>query len=120
MKTGTEIIAQGDVLFMRVDSIPDDATERKPAAEHVVAHSETGHHHVARAAGLRVFDSPHDPLESYLRAPGAIEVRHERGYDTHETVELLGKLEEVLDGNAVWKVRRQRQQTPEGMQRVVD
>ena len=41
----TRCAAQGDVMFIRVDTIPAGAKEESGAGPVVVAHSETGHHH---------------------------------------------------------------------------
>jgi hypothetical protein len=46
MITVKTIGAQGDVLFRRVAKIPDNATLQQRHGAIVVAHSETGHHHV--------------------------------------------------------------------------
>lgn len=131
MKTIANTGAQGDVLFVRVEEIPDDAKREPEAEEYVVAHSETGHHHVARRGkdrSLSVYSTA-DPLVGYLEFRGGPQpIEHLRSFDTHETLELLerasetvGKIDAVLDEQpARFKVIRQRQQTPEGMQRVVD
>jgi hypothetical protein len=121
-KTITKIGAQGDVLFIRADSIPKGATPYPEAAEYIVAHSETGHHHVAKGRGLRHYKTE-DPLTDYLEVRGPTTVRHNRGFDTHETVELLHRIDEALDDAATptyFKVLRQRQHTPDGWARVVD
>ena len=110
--------AQGDVLFLEVDAVPSGCTEAKRDERNqlVVAHSETGHHHVVDTAGARLWNVPGDPLTSYLETPTvpgfgagsfapAIEVRHLRGFDTHGTLKLPGE-------GRVWEVRRQR--TPAG------
>lgn len=100
---------QGDVAFMRVSGMPKDC---EPAKDTIVAHSETGHHHVA--SGCALFTTP-DPFTCYLRleAPTA-EVTHLRPFDTHEPIELLG------GKDAVWMVRRQREHSPWGDRMVMD
>lgn len=109
MKTIEKICAQGDIVFVRVDALPSEA---KAAKDKIVAHSETGHHHVA--VGAAVFDVG-DPMICYLRleAPTA-EIQHHRPYDTHETIALGGGV------GAVWQGRRQREHTPQGWRRVED
>lgn len=116
MKEITKIGAQGDVLFRRVASLPDGVVERKREGAIVVAHSETGHDHRIEARCLTHFEVPSDPLVCYLRMEGAgeVDVVHHRAWDTHETMRLLGKPGDV------WEVRRQREWTPEGWQRVQD
>jgi hypothetical protein len=114
MKTIKTSAAQGDVMFLRINEIPADATP--VAAEdgrHILAHSETGHHHAMRADGVAYFRGP-DPFTCYLRVDGSrvgAEVTHERPFDTHETVLLTP---------GSWLVRRQREYVPQGYRMVQD
>lgn len=102
-------VFQGDVMFVRVDALPKDA---KATKDNIVAHSETGHHHVAERA--KVFTVP-DGETLYMSAIGkSIDVVHKRPTDTHETIRLLG------EPGAIWKIRRQREYVPEGWRRVED
>jgi hypothetical protein len=114
MKMIKKMAAQGDVMFVRIDEIPADVTPVEPEQNrHILAHSETGHHHVTRADGVAYFRGP-DPFTCYLRvdAIGAgAEVIHERPWDTHETVLLTP---------GSWLVRRQREYVPAGFRMVVD
>lgn len=87
METKT-IAAQGDLLALTVDEWPGGLVRRTGEAPEVVAHSETGHHHVARAAGLEVWDDPADPFTCYLRAEGPITIEHLRPWHTHESVPM--------------------------------
>lgn len=112
MKTATKCAAQGDVYFRRVEAMPEGAEEKgKPGEPVVVAHSETGHHHVARGEAVRLFGVS-DPMVCYLSIgePYA-DVEHLRPHDTHETIRLPAGL---------WEVRRQREHAPEGWRRVED
>lgn len=113
MKTIQKIGAQGDVMFVRVSAIPADA-KTVPATDgrHVVAHSETGHHHVTRADGTVFYEGPADPFTCYLRVDGAFaDIEHLRPFDTHETVRLE---------RGTWMARRSREYVPEGFRRVED
>ena len=124
------IAAQGDVLFRRVGGIPANARESAQTGKGpiVVAHSETGHHHVIESSGVTLFDllapsfsgvSPPtvNPLISYLKLDGAFaDVVHRRSHDTHETLRLLG----AENGPAYYEVRRQREHTPLGWRRALD
>lgn len=123
--------AQGDVLFVRVEAIPEGAVRQPEAEEYVVAHSETGHHHVARKHGRDVsLYHTGDPCVSYLEFRGGPQpIEHLRSFHTHETVELLERADATLDKidealsdaePARFMIIRQRQLTPEGWQRVVD
>ena len=103
--------AQGDVLFRRVHTIPAAARQQTRNGPLIVAHSETGHHHTIEAEGVIHFEVS-DPLICYLRVDADhADVVHHRPYDTHATLRLP-------TGN--WEVRRQREHTPEGWQRVED
>lgn len=105
--------AQGDVLFRRVKALPEGAAPEERQGPIVVAHSETGHHHVIGDDGVVRF-TVDDPMVCYLQIDGAYaDVVHKRPFDTHATVRLLG-------GGSVYEVRRQREWTPEGWRRVED
>lgn len=115
--------AQGDLMFVRVDSgpyavdVPSDLTEARPEKGRViVAHSETGHNHEVDAVTARLMEG-RDPLVAYLMptGPGVIAVEHLRPWDTHETVGLS-----CPTGKEIWEVRRQEEWTPEGWRRVED
>lgn len=103
--------AQGDVLFLRVDHIPETAKPDKRDGPIVVAHSETGHHHSIEAEGVIRYDAG-DSMVCYLQVEGDdVDVIHHRSFDTHATLRLEpGK----------WAVRRQREYSPQGWRRVED
>jgi hypothetical protein len=106
--------AQGDVFFKRIASVPNDAVAVKRKGALIVAHSETGHHHVIEDPCV-LFEVPGNPLVAYLQLEGACaDVVHQRPWDTHETMRLLGEI------GAVWEVRKQREWAPEGWRRVAD
>jgi hypothetical protein len=112
--------AQGDVMFRRVRAVPDGFEKSTAEGPIVVAHSETGHHHVVEDLSCFHFVSPRDTMVAYLQlgdgcaAGGGVDVVHKRPFDTHETLRLLGKPGDVFE------VRRQREWTPEGWRRVED
>jgi hypothetical protein len=115
MKAIKNIGAQGDVLFRKVASVPKEAKKVERKGPMVVAHSETQHHHVVEDP-CAMFEVPGNSLVAYLQLEGAdgVAVVHQRPWDTHETLRLLGKPGDVFE------VRRQREWTPEGWQRVAD
>jgi hypothetical protein len=116
MKTVSIMAAQGDVLFRRVDSLPAGVRREPREGPIVVAHSETGHHHVV-ASEQAEFYSTANPLVGFLRFDGAFaDVEHLRPYHTHETLRLLGNDDEP----AFYEVRRQREHTFTGWQRSID
>lgn len=115
MKQISNVGAQGDVFFVRVNEnhIPASYTPKSATPNgHIVAHSETGHHHTVRADGTFFYEGPSDPFTCYLRVDAEFaDVVHQRPFDTHETVRL---------GQGTWMIRRQREYTPQGVRRVED
>jgi hypothetical protein len=118
MKTFRNQAAQGDLLIRRISALP--ATGLRPLATEggnfIVAHSETGHHHViAERPNVQVWLGE-NPDISYLQVIEATEatealLEHLRSYDTHETLQIPP---------GVYELRRQREHTPEGWRRVQD
>jgi hypothetical protein len=115
MKKAKTMAAQGDVMFRRIDALPNGvkAVERKGPV--TVAHSETGHNHEIRNPEVTMFQKLEaDPLICFLQIDGKYaDVVHCRNFDTHETIRLPG-------GGSIWEVRRQREYTPQGWRRVED
>jgi hypothetical protein len=117
MKTFKNLAAQGDLLIRRIEKLPEGL---KPLAvengNFIVAHSETGHHHViAERPSVKVFVTD-DPMVSYLEVIEATDatetlLEHLRNFDTHETLKISA---------GIYELRRQREHTPEGWQRVQD
>lgn len=111
--------AQGDVMIIRVDTIPTTDLREVPR-EHgklIVTHSETGHHHTIERPHVQMWQSETDPLVAWLEVhdaeelPQLAEIVHERSFDTHETIEIPpGK----------YQIRRQREYVPNGWRKVHD
>lgn len=111
MRTFKTQAAQGDTLFRRVKSIPKTAKRQKPDGDVIVAHSETGHHHLFRKdSGVTLYTTD-DPLVCYLRIESVATLEHMRPHDTHEPISFAP---------GCYEVRRQREHTPEGWRMVVD
>ena len=117
MKTFKNQAAQGDLFIRRIDKLPDGV---KPmSSEHgnfIVAHSETGHHHIISERPNVQMYATDDPMMSYLQVIDATEqtealLEHLRGHDTHETIKIT---------SGIYELRRQREHTPEGWRRVAD
>lgn len=108
MRTVETQAAQGDVIFIRVAEIPAEAAREQTD---VVAHSETGHHHVVRGPEGAYSFFRLDTMTAYLECEAPVEIVHLRQHDTHETLRLVP---------GVYKVRRQREATPEGWAVVAD
>lgn len=104
--------AQGDVLLRRIDKLPDNLVPAKP--EHglfVVAHSETGHHHVVKERSAQLLIDQTNQFIAYLKVAQLCELEHLRDFDTHESLALEPGL---------YEVRRQVEFTPEGWRRAQD
>jgi len=104
--------AQGDLLITRIDAIPATATAATPEnGVHVLAHSETGHHHVVDAGAVDYFNAANDSFVSYLRVNQPTDLRHLRSFDTHAPIHV---------DPGVYRINRQREYTPEGFRRAQD
>jgi hypothetical protein len=115
MKTvTTRPVAQGDILIVPVGAIPKNAKAAKSEnGVYVVAHSETGHHHVIERTRADVFESADDTFVAYVRTLGdGAEIQHKRDFHTHETIQL--------PPNRTFEIRRQREYVPEGFRRAAD
>lgn len=109
MKTFKNCVAQGDVLFRRISTLPkDNLSEVK---EKIVAHSETGHHHSFDANANVFVYSTKDQLVSYLKVEQPAVLKHRRDFDTHE---------EIMFDIGIYEIRRQRENSPDGWKIVVD
>jgi hypothetical protein len=112
MKNMKNCAAQGDIMIRRVEELPSDAVLVRPQeGKHIVAHSETGHHHFLKANGVEYFSVPNNPLIAYLRVENGSDLIHDRSFDTHETIRIPP---------GIFEIRRQREHTPEGWRRVED
>ena len=103
--------AQGDLNIFICDSIPEGVKEKQAEKDgnHIVAHSETGHHHVISGNTVRVFEE--NEFISYLDVEKETNVVHLRSFDTHQPISLpTGK----------YRITRQREYTPEGFRRAAD
>ncbi|MDE2107331.1 MAG: hypothetical protein KGL39_59595, partial [Patescibacteria group bacterium] len=79
----------------------------------ILAHSETGHHHVIERKKAEVFEAADDAFISYIRTLGGeAEIKHQRDFHTHESL--------LLAPGQNYEVRRQREYVPEGFRRAAD
>ena len=77
----------------------------------IVAHSETGHHHIVAESAAQMLIDETNAFIAYLAVAEPTELRHLRPFDTHEPLLLE-------PGN--YEVRRQREYVPEGWRRAQD
>lgn len=112
MKSFTNQAAQGDVYFERIDTLPEGLELSKiEAGYYVVAHSETMHNHVIEAGPAQLFIDKTNEFIAYLQVLEPCELKHLRDYDMHESLAFTP---------GIYRVRRQREATPEGWQRAQD
>jgi hypothetical protein len=103
---------QGDLMSRRIGTLPTKVTPS--AAEngvHILAHSETGHHHVIEADAATRFIDDTNAFIAYLKVASETEIKHLRGFDTHEALTLTP---------GIYEVRQQREYFPEGFRPAAD
>jgi hypothetical protein len=101
----TEMYRQGDLLFIRVNDIPEDATVK---ASGVIAEGEvTGHTHAIAHPGVDAVLKIAAGIAYIQAMQDVTPIVHQE----HNTIELPA-------GN--WVVHRQREYTPEGYRTVQD
>lgn len=110
----TRPVAQGDILIIPIATVPVSAKKAEPDGKHyVIAHSETGHHHVIEKSRAEVYEAADDGFIAYIKTLGAgAEITHQRSFDTHETI--------ALQPNSTYEVRRQREYVAEGFRKAAD
>ena len=95
-----------------VVAIPAGLTAAKAEnGVHILAHSETGHHHVVKERAAQMLIDQTNSLIAYLNVAEPTALKHLRSFDTHEALMLP-------PGN--YEVRRQREYVPEGWRRAAD
>lgn len=114
-KTFNNQAAQGDLFLRRIEEVPPgfEVTQADAEGGVIVAHSETGHHHVMLLdrPGVEVMLNPTDPGRVVVRVEESALLEHRRSFDTHAP---------ILFKPGVFELRRQREATPDGWQRVTD
>jgi hypothetical protein len=121
MKEFKKIAAQGDMMLIRIEVLPEGAQEVAAVnGRHTLAHSETGHDHIVmERPTVRAFKAM-DEFQAMLEGRPALflvvedepaELKHLRDFDTHESVKIEP---------GIYEVRRQREYTPEGFRRAAD
>jgi hypothetical protein len=107
---------QGECLFIQVDEFEDDNKDYNNVepenGQLIIAHSESGHHHVIdRPKQADLLINKTNQFIGRLVVNDDCEVKHLRSFHTHETLKLpKGK----------YVLRYRREYTPEGLRRVQD
>lgn len=113
MNTFENQAAQGDILVTKIDELPTGLSPMKQeGGKYVVAHSETGHHHVVEPTDAVVYEAANDPFVLFVVPSKDTDITHLRSFHTHAPLTLKG-------GN-VYRINRQREYTPEGFRRAAD
>jgi len=108
----TQQAAQGDVFLRRIDKLPEKLVPAKAEdGLFVVAHSETGHHHVVKERSAQLLIDETNAFIAYLKVSEPCDLEHMRSFDTHEALALEPGL---------YEVRRQVEFTPEGWRMAQD
>lgn len=108
MKTFKLQAAQGDLMIRKVNKIPENLKQINKQEEYVVAHSETGHHHVL-LGNVALMEK--DEFIKFVEVKEEARLEHRRSFDTHET---------IIIAPGLYELRRQREHTPEGFRMVMD
>jgi hypothetical protein len=103
---------QGDVRFERIDELPTGLKRADSEnGVYIVTHSESGHHHVIDSRNAQLFIDETNAFIAYLNVLEPCELKHLRDHDTHEALAF---------SPGIYRVRRQREATPEGWRRAQD
>lgn len=120
MKTIINSARQGELYIDRVQSLPAGLKKATPDnGVFILAHSESGHHHVIEAAPNVIWHHTADPMVSYLEVIEATDetealLKHLKGgTDTHETLHFTPGIYELRN-------QSEADSTPEGWRRAAD
>jgi len=104
--------AHGEITFVRVDALLDGFAG-VPAinGEHIVAHSETGHHHVLEAPGVEYMPDAEDAMVAWVRIQNGdgAKLKHKRSNDTHRTLTIepgLYRINHAREEDILGEIRR--------------
>lgn len=78
-----QIVRHGEVILKPIEKLPDGVFLKEEAKEYIVAHSETGHHHILKTdlSKFKVYTLNGD---TYLEVPELSELIHAKtGADVH-------------------------------------
>lgn len=94
-----QIIRHGEVILKPIDKLPKEAKLQDEKSSIIVAHSETGHHHILEVkdkvdmSKIKVYSWNG---EMYLEVPQIAELWHQKtGQDTHKTHEVVPSIYKI-------------------------
>lgn len=77
-------IRHGEVILKAIDKIPAEAELKQEVNKYVVAHSETGHHHILETLDMSKFKVYTLNGDTYLELPHIANLWHQKtGKDIH-------------------------------------
>ena len=85
-----QIVRHGEVILKPIDKIPSEAKLNNELEKVIVAHSETGHHHVLQTLDMSKIKVYMFNGETYLEVPSISELWHQKtGKDVHKTHKIV-------------------------------
>ena len=96
--TKAEIYRHGELIMKPVDFLPEGAVLSETVKSKIVAHSETGHHHVLEATqDFKIYTLMGD---TYIEIPSMAQLKHEKtGKDVHKTHKIVPAIYKVVIKN---------------------
>jgi hypothetical protein len=109
MKDNKTLLQHGEVLMVPVSRMPKGKINK--VNEQIIAHSETGHHHVVESE--TAFDVVMDKLDMYLLLNRPAKLVHKKAVDKHKTLTVP---------KGIWKILHKSEYDPyaQRIQRVID
>lgn len=91
----TNIYRHGELIMKPVTSLPEGAILKETTKRNIVAHSETGHHHILEAQqDFKIYTLMDD---TYIEIPSIAELRHEKtGKDVHKTHKISPAIYKIV------------------------
>lgn len=94
-------IRHGEALLMPIEKMPKGTCER--VNKYIVAHSESGHHHVLESKEEFEVISDKEAEELFIRLYAPAQLVHEKTVDAHKTLTVP---------QGIWKVMYKREYDP--------
>lgn len=90
-----QIVRHGEVILKPVNSLPSNVILEETVKSHVVAHSETGHHHLLTSTkDFKIYS--HNGTK-FIEIPTMAELSHKKtGKDVHKTHKIAPAIYETV------------------------
>lgn len=90
-----QIVRHGEVILLPVNELPNKVSLKEESKEYVVAHSETGHHHVLEATqDFKVYTLMGD---TFIEIPSVAELKHQKtGQHVHKPHKIAPAIYKVV------------------------